>query len=221
MLGTAWATTQDASAQAIGFQPGISSIPDGVALNATPVVSADRRYVRIGLAPQFQTLRGVNSFSFPGGAVSGGGSGGGFGGGGAGGGLFAARVAPTAGDKGPAIVPRQVKQVVANQGGAAVIPGLAAVGPWQGFTPGFGFYPPAYGYGYGYPNSGMDPFGYSPFGFGGYGPPLNNPWLYNPYNDPYVQPMLLPQGMLFIPRNPTVNNLGGVMDGIMRTVGPR
>ncbi len=76
-----------ASGQAIGFRPVITPTPDGVFLNTAPVVSADRRYVRLGVNAQFQSIRGVDSFSFPGGAVAGGPGGpGGFGGfGGAGG----------------------------------------------------------------------------------------------------------------------------------------
>ncbi len=78
---------------AVAFQPVISTFPDGVMLNATPVVSADRRYVRFAnLQPQVTALQEFNLFVIPG-AVGGGGIGGGFGGiggggfGGAGGGL--------------------------------------------------------------------------------------------------------------------------------------
>jgi hypothetical protein len=78
--------------QVVGFAPGVGSIPDGVSLNVTPVVSADRRYVRLSMIPQFQTIDGFSNFPIPA-AVGGGGNGGhglgglgGLGGGGNGGG---------------------------------------------------------------------------------------------------------------------------------------
>src|SRR5436305_1871147 len=37
-----------ARAQGIAFQPTIGVIPDGVTLSVTPVVTGDRRYVRMG-----------------------------------------------------------------------------------------------------------------------------------------------------------------------------
>lgn len=67
----------------VGYTPVIGLIREGVSLSASAVVSADRRYVRIALAPFFNTLRGLDTFSFVGG---GGGGGGGQGGGGQGGG---------------------------------------------------------------------------------------------------------------------------------------
>ena len=79
-----------ASAQAIGFAPGVGALPDGVMLNVTPAVSADRRYVRLALGFGSQTVSGFNTFPVVG-AVGGGGNGqmaggmGGMGGGGLGG----------------------------------------------------------------------------------------------------------------------------------------
>ena len=73
-----------AEAQAIGFQPGIGTIPDGVGLNVTPVVTADRRYVRLSLGANFSTINGLMNFPVAGG-VSGTGGGGGLGAGGLGG----------------------------------------------------------------------------------------------------------------------------------------
>jgi hypothetical protein len=70
----------------VGFYPGVGALPDGVSLNVTPVVSADRRYVRLSLAPEFQVINGFSTFPVPA-AVGGGGNGGGGLGGLGGGGL--------------------------------------------------------------------------------------------------------------------------------------
>ncbi|HEX8199402.1 MAG TPA: type II secretory pathway, component PulD, partial [Isosphaeraceae bacterium] len=64
------------NAGAIAFTPQIGSIPDGVQLLVTPVVSADRRYVRLTLAPTFIAFNRFDSFPVAGG-VGGGGLGGG------------------------------------------------------------------------------------------------------------------------------------------------
>jgi hypothetical protein len=66
----------------IGFQPIIGIIPEGVFLTVTAVVSADRRYVRMAVNPQFNALIELATFSF----LSFGGGGGGGGGQGQGGG---------------------------------------------------------------------------------------------------------------------------------------
>jgi len=89
-------TPDRAEAQgAIGFQPNVGSFPDGVSLNVTPVVTADRRYVRLSLNANFSTINGFSNFPVFG-AVGGGhggpgggglGGGGGIGGGGGLGGL--------------------------------------------------------------------------------------------------------------------------------------
>ncbi len=50
---------------AIGFQPVIRQIPDGIGLSGMAIVSGDRRYVKMSLAPLFQTIIGVDSFSIP------------------------------------------------------------------------------------------------------------------------------------------------------------
>lgn len=50
---------------AIGFQPVIRQIPDGIGLSGMAIVSGDRRYVKMSLAPLFQTVIGVDSFSIP------------------------------------------------------------------------------------------------------------------------------------------------------------
>ena len=59
-----------ACAQAVGFFPNVASFPDGAILSATPVVSADRRYVRLGITPQFTEIEGFSTFQIPA-AVSG------------------------------------------------------------------------------------------------------------------------------------------------------
>jgi general secretion pathway protein D len=63
-------------AGAVAFQPIPSQINDGVFLFVTPVVSADRRYVRMTLSPMFNTFSGFDTISVPA-AVGGGGLGGG------------------------------------------------------------------------------------------------------------------------------------------------
>jgi hypothetical protein len=75
-----------AHGQAVGFQPIPAPLPSGVQLDVTPVVSADRRYVRLGIGVGFQEITGFNNYSVPA-AVSGGGGFAGMGGliGGAGG----------------------------------------------------------------------------------------------------------------------------------------
>jgi hypothetical protein len=70
----------------IAYVPEVGYIPTGATMSVTPVVSADRRYVRVSVNAFFNDLNGFSTFSFPGGAVSGGG-GGNFGG--AGGGINA------------------------------------------------------------------------------------------------------------------------------------
>lgn len=63
----------------VGYQPVISVLSEGVTMSAMALVSADRRYVRLSLAPVFSAITGVNTFSFIGGNTGGqaGGAGGG------------------------------------------------------------------------------------------------------------------------------------------------
>lgn len=71
----------------VAFAPQVSAFPNGVILSATPAVSYDRRYVRLGMNPQFTALEGFDTFQVPA-AVGGIGAGpgpAGLGGGGAGG----------------------------------------------------------------------------------------------------------------------------------------
>ncbi|QDT17228.1 hypothetical protein [Alienimonas californiensis] len=62
----------------VGYQPNVQLISEGIASSATAVVSADRRYVRLSLAPQFTNVIDVFNFTFAGTntGVSGGGGGG-------------------------------------------------------------------------------------------------------------------------------------------------
>ena len=49
----------------VGFQPVISLLPRGASFSVGPVViSADRRYVRIGIAPVFSNIGRVDTFNF-------------------------------------------------------------------------------------------------------------------------------------------------------------
>lgn len=82
------ASSRTANGQgAIAYVPQIGSINDGASLNVTPVVSADRRYVRlVNIQPVFNQVDGFTTFTIPG-AVAGGGGFGGGGFGGLGGGL--------------------------------------------------------------------------------------------------------------------------------------
>ena len=74
---------------AVGFQPQIGFINSGITLNVNAVISADRRYVRLSLAPNFNNLVDIFTYTFAsggaGGAGIGGAGGGGIGGGGIGG----------------------------------------------------------------------------------------------------------------------------------------
>src|ERR1017187_1268019 len=61
----------------IAYIPEVGQIPTGATMTVTPVVSADRRYVRLSVNAFFNDLNGFSTFSFPGGAVGGGNFGGG------------------------------------------------------------------------------------------------------------------------------------------------
>jgi general secretion pathway protein D len=56
-----------ASGLVVGFQPIIQTIPDGAVLTVRAVISADRRYVRLSVSPQFTNITDVFTFSFIGG----------------------------------------------------------------------------------------------------------------------------------------------------------
>jgi hypothetical protein len=68
---------------AVGYQPQITTLPEGASMMATAVISADRRYVRVSPSPMFSGIGQVNTFNTTSGAngTSPGGTGGqGFGG---------------------------------------------------------------------------------------------------------------------------------------------
>ena len=60
----------------VAFVPTPAPLPNGVFLTVTPVVSADRRYVRMTLTPTFNTIQGFTTIQVPA-AVGGSGLGGG------------------------------------------------------------------------------------------------------------------------------------------------
>jgi hypothetical protein len=64
---------------AVAFAPVVVPFPNGISMGVTPVVSADRRYVRLGVQPQFVALTGIETYTIPA-AVRGGVGNGGIGG---------------------------------------------------------------------------------------------------------------------------------------------
>jgi general secretion pathway protein D len=57
------------SVGSVGFEPIISQIPEGVFMGVAAVISADRRYVRLSVSPNFTAITDIQQFSVPGGAV--------------------------------------------------------------------------------------------------------------------------------------------------------
>ncbi len=53
----------------VGFQPVIISLPEGTNFQASGVISADRRYIRVTSLPLFSAIGDVTTFSFSGGVV--------------------------------------------------------------------------------------------------------------------------------------------------------
>jgi hypothetical protein len=84
-IGTLALLAPAAGAQAVAFQPVVGSFPNGVTLSVTPSVSVDRRYVRMGINPQFTVLNGFDTVLVPAAVGGVGGAGGGGVGGGVGG----------------------------------------------------------------------------------------------------------------------------------------
>jgi hypothetical protein len=73
---------------AVGYRPDITVLPEGAGFQATAVISADRRYVRVSPTPFFSQVNEVSTFNFvtgQGTTGQGGQGGGGLGFGGAGG----------------------------------------------------------------------------------------------------------------------------------------
>ena len=56
---------------AVGYQPVITTLPEGTNMFATAVVSADRRYVRVTVTPLFSGVGQVTQFSFSGAGAGG------------------------------------------------------------------------------------------------------------------------------------------------------
>lgn len=54
---------------AVGFQPVITTLTEGTQMQATAVISADRRYVRITASPSFTGIGNVTTFTFAGAAA--------------------------------------------------------------------------------------------------------------------------------------------------------
>lgn len=50
---------------AIGFQPVITNVREGIGFSAMAVVTGDRRYVRLSVQPMFSQIIGVNTFTIP------------------------------------------------------------------------------------------------------------------------------------------------------------
>ncbi|MDA0834823.1 MAG: hypothetical protein O2955_19080 [Planctomycetota bacterium] len=48
----------------VGYQPIISTLAEGAAMNAMAVISGDRRYVRISVSPNFSSVTDIFTFSF-------------------------------------------------------------------------------------------------------------------------------------------------------------
>ena len=77
------------SGNAVGYQPIITTLPEGTNLQAMAVISANRKYVRITSTPLFSGVGQVTTFNYSSGAGgTGGAGGGGMGGGGMGGGMM-------------------------------------------------------------------------------------------------------------------------------------
>ena len=76
------------SGNAVGYQPIITTLPEGTNLQAMAVISANRKYVRITSTPLFSGIGQVTTFNYSsGGGGTGGAGGGGMGGGGQQGGM--------------------------------------------------------------------------------------------------------------------------------------
>ncbi|HET6329041.1 MAG TPA: hypothetical protein VFG04_30435 [Planctomycetaceae bacterium] len=66
-IGSVGGVNAAAGGLAVGFEPQIELIPEGSMMTAAAVVSADLRYVRLAVAPNFSVLSEVFTFTFVGG----------------------------------------------------------------------------------------------------------------------------------------------------------
>lgn len=187
----------DASAQAVGFQPVTAPLPSGVGLNVAPAVSADRRYVRLGVNAGFNDIKGFTNFTVP--AAVGGGAAGMNGPlGGAAGGVMGQGVMGQGGVLGG------LGAFANPNGGAVGVSGFPfAFAVSGGFGPltswnSYGVTPPVridnWGPQNGYPGmiNGMNPNGLPPLTAPGLGEPLTTTELPNPdagssASDPFEQ----------------------------------
>ncbi len=65
-VGNAGGVNVPAGGLAVGFEPQIELIPEGSMMTAAAVISADLRYVRLAVTPNFSTLSEVFTFTFVG-----------------------------------------------------------------------------------------------------------------------------------------------------------
>jgi hypothetical protein len=78
LIALAWLTAQSQCRAQVAFVPIVGFIPTGSTMTVTPVVTPDRRYVRLSVSAFFNDLNGFTPLSVP--AAVGGQFGGGFGG---------------------------------------------------------------------------------------------------------------------------------------------
>jgi hypothetical protein len=128
-------------AQAVAFQPIPGALPVGPTLGVTPVVSADRRYVRLTLTPQFIDNASFTTLNVP--AAVGGGPG------------------------GPGALGRVGLGMGMGGGGGQFLAGMNGVidPTMMGYGYGFGGMPPAGGAGFD-PNPALMGWGNAPPGWG-------------------------------------------------------
>lgn len=65
-VGMVGGVNTSAGGLAVGFEPQIELIPEGSMMTAAAVVSADLRYVRLAVSPNFSTISEVFTFTFVG-----------------------------------------------------------------------------------------------------------------------------------------------------------
>ncbi len=65
-VGNVGGVNVPAGGLAVGFEPQIEVIPEGSMMTAAAVISADLRYVRLAVVPNFSTISEVFTFTFVG-----------------------------------------------------------------------------------------------------------------------------------------------------------